>query len=189
MKDKLLELYERFFIHDGWKKAEFYKKHQWFHSQGEGCYIPVHISKRESYLISLGNNVWLTHGTSLINHDASVQVVKKAKGIDWLDKIEKIVIGDNVYVGNNAMILPGVTIGSNCIVGGGTVVTKDIPSNSVVAGNPGRFIRTFDEYADKCKSITEKYPWDKETPASELRKIREDYFWGKTSQETEETNS
>lgn len=118
MKDKLLELYERIFIHDGWKKAKFYKKHHYFHKQGNECYIPVHISKRESYLISLGNNVWLTHGSTLINHDASVQVVRKAKAIDWLDKIEKIVIGDNVYIGNNAMILPGVTIGSNCIIGG-----------------------------------------------------------------------
>lgn len=119
MKEIFWELCERFLIHDGWKKARFYKKHHYFHSQGENCYIPIHISRRESYLISLGNNVWLTHGTSLINHDASVQVVRKAKGIEWLDKIDKISIGDNVYIGNNSLILPGVTIGSNCIVGGG----------------------------------------------------------------------
>lgn len=87
----------------------------------------MHISKRESYLISLGDKVSLTHGTSFINHDASVQVVKKAKGINWLDKIDKIVIEDSVYVGNDSMILPGITIGSNCIVRKGTVVTKDIP--------------------------------------------------------------
>lgn len=176
--NRFLELYERFFIHDGWKKAKFYRRHHYFHSQGNDCYIPIHLLKRESYLLSLGDNVWLTYGTSVILHDASVQVVKKAKGIDWLDKINRIVIGDNVFIGNNAMILPGVTIGSNCIVGGGTVVTKDIPSNSVVAGNPGHVILSFDEYADKCKTITEKYPWKKETPATELRKLREEYFWG-----------
>lgn len=71
----------------------------------------------------------------LISHKSRCKCTSSKKGIDWLDKIEKIVIGDNVYVGNNAMILPGVTIGPNCIVGG-TVVTKNIPSNSVVAGNP-----------------------------------------------------
>ena len=177
MKDKIFEFYERFFIHDGWKKANFYKRHHYFHSQGKECYIPIHISKRESYLISLGDNVWITHGATLINHDASVQVVRKAKDLKWLDKIEKIMIGNNVFIGNNAMILPGVTIGSNCIVGGGAVVSKDVPDNSVVAGNPARFIRTFDDFAEKCIVNARKYSWNNDTPITKLRKIREKYFW------------
>ena len=41
--DRFLELYEHFLIHDGWKKAEFYKKHHYFHSQGDDCYIPIHL--------------------------------------------------------------------------------------------------------------------------------------------------
>lgn len=82
--NKLIELFGRFCIHGGWKKAEFYKKHNMFYRQGENCYISVYTPSRESYLILLGNNVWITHGVSLINHDASGQVVKRALNLPWV---------------------------------------------------------------------------------------------------------
>ena len=50
----------------------------------------------------------------------------------------------NVWIGANATILPGVTIGENAVVGAGSVVTKDVPDNAVVAGNPARLIRFLD---------------------------------------------
>ncbi len=50
-------------------------------------------------------------------------------------------IGDNCFIGNGAILLPGITIGNEVIVGAGSVVTKDVPSNSIVAGNPARVIR------------------------------------------------
>lgn len=50
-------------------------------------------------------------------------------------------IGDNVWIGGRAVINPGVTIGDNVVIGSGSVVTKDIPANSVVAGNPARVIK------------------------------------------------
>ena len=52
---------------------------------------------------------------------------------------------DNVWIGSGAIILGGVTIGKNSVIGAGTVVTKDVPANSLVVGNPGRVIRTLDE--------------------------------------------
>lgn len=55
--------------------------------------------------------------------------------------------------------------------GVGTVATKDIPLNSVVAENHGRVIRAFAEYADKCKAITDRYSWNKDTPVSKLKKL------------------
>jgi len=55
-----------------------------------------------------------------------------------------VTLGDNVWIGGKAMILPGVTIGDNVTIGAGSVVTKSIPSNSVVAGNPARIIRKLD---------------------------------------------
>ncbi|WP_276866657.1 DapH/DapD/GlmU-related protein [Bacteroides heparinolyticus] len=50
-------------------------------------------------------------------------------------------IGDNCFIGNGAILLPGITIGNEVIVGAGSVVTKDVPSNTIVAGNPARVIR------------------------------------------------
>ena len=58
-------------------------------------------------------------------------------------------IHDNVLIGCNTVILPGKTIGPNCVVGGGTVVCKDVPPNSVAAGNPLRVIGSFETFVDR----------------------------------------
>lgn len=76
-------------------------------------------------------------------HDAST---KKSLGYT---KIGKISIGDNVFIGANSTILPGITIGNNSIVGANSVVTKDIPENVVVAGNPAHVICSLEEYLKK----------------------------------------
>ena len=56
-----------------------------------------------------------------------------------------IVIGDNVWIGANAVVLQGIAIGENSVVGAGSVVTKDVPANVVVAGNPAKIIRPIGE--------------------------------------------
>ena len=61
------------------------------------------------------------------------------------DVFGRVVIGDFVYLGNNALVMPGVTIGNNVLVAAGSVVTKSIPDNVVVAGNPAKYICTIDE--------------------------------------------
>ena len=62
-----------------------------------------------------------------------------------------ITVGDNVYIGNNVIILPGVNIGSNVVIGAGAVVSKDIPGNSLAVGVPAKVIKTADEYLEKLK--------------------------------------
>ena len=68
-----------------------------------------------------------------------------------MDKIGKIVVGNNCFIGHGAKIMPGVTIGDNVIVGACAIVTKDVPSNSVVAGIPARVICTIDDFYNKNK--------------------------------------
>jgi acetyltransferase-like isoleucine patch superfamily enzyme len=63
-----------------------------------------------------------------------------------LNVFGKIKIGNNVFIGINAIILPGVTIGNNVIIGAGSLVNSDIPDNSVVAGIPARIIKDIDSY-------------------------------------------
>ena len=63
-----------------------------------------------------------------------------------------IVLGSNVYIGNCAIVMGGVTIGDNVVIGAGAIVTKDIPSDSVAVGVPARVIETADEYLEKLKA-------------------------------------
>lgn len=66
-----------------------------------------------------------------------------------VDLFGPITVGDNVHIGNNAIIMPNVTIGSNCIIGCGAIVTKDIPDNSIAVGVPAHVIENIEEYAEK----------------------------------------
>ena len=99
----------------------------------------------EPYLIEIGNNCQITSGVKFFTHGGGASLRLELPDFDTFGKI---VIGNNVYIGNNSLIMPGVTIGDNVIIGAGSVVTKSIPSNCVVAGNPAKYIKDFKSYRD-----------------------------------------
>lgn len=103
-------------------------------------------------LIRIGNNVSITADVCILTHDFCSSVFRK-KYSDYLSGRSHVIIGDNVYIGQKAIILRGVTIGDNVIIGAGAVVTKDIPSNVVVAGVPAKVICSLDEYYQKRKTV------------------------------------
>ncbi len=74
---------------------------------------------------------------------------------------EKTIVEENVSIGANTTILPGMKIGRNSLIGAGTVVTKDIPSNSVVVGNPGRIIKKVDKLSCHKNFFKKPYEWRK----------------------------
>lgn len=117
---------------------------------GSGCRIYINSFGSEPFLITIGNNVTITSGVRLITHDGSTWLVRE-DGIRY-QKFLPIVIGDNVFIGLNSIVMPGVSIGSNVVVGAGAVVTKDIPDNSVCAGNPAKYICSYQEYDSKVRS-------------------------------------
>lgn len=98
-------------------------------------------------MIQIGNNGTIVPFAYILAHDAST---KRALGYT---KIGSVVIEDNVFIGSRSMIMPGVTIGSNSIVVSCSVVTKCIPPDSVVAGNPTKIICTFNSYILKNKDM------------------------------------
>lgn len=103
----------------------------------------------EPWIITIGSNVHITDGVRFITHDGGTLLYRNQ--VPDLEITKPIVVGNNVYIGTNAIILPGVTIGNNVVIGAGAVVTKDIPDNSVAVGVPARVIKTADEYLEKLK--------------------------------------
>jgi acetyltransferase-like isoleucine patch superfamily enzyme len=104
----------------------------------------------EPWLISIGDNVYITAGCQFITHDGSTLILRKE--VPDLELTAPISIGNDVYIGLNTMILPGVHIGNRVIIGAGSVVVKDIPDNSVAAGVPARVIKSVDTYLESAKS-------------------------------------
>lgn len=118
---------------------------------GENCAIDISASfGSEPYLISIGNHVRINEDVQFITHDGGVWVLRAMKeAYKDIDLFGRVKVGDNVHIGTRAIIMPGVTIGSNCIIGCGAIVTRDIPDNSVAVGIPARVIECIEEYERK----------------------------------------
>lgn len=103
----------------------------------------------EPWIITLGDNVHITNGVNFITHDGGTLLFRGE--IPDLEITAPIVIGNDVYIGNNVTLLPGVTVGNRVVIGASAIITKDIPDNSVVVGVPARVVETVDEYLEKIK--------------------------------------
>ena len=133
----------------------------------QGCYIdPTHC-----FLIEIGNNVTFSIRVTVMAHDAST---KKILGYT---KIGRVTVGDNVFVGANTTILPGVHIGNNVVIGAGSVVTRSIPDNTVAAGNPAKIICSLEEYRNKWETservFDKSYRFSKTLTSEKIREMRE----------------
>ena len=104
----------------------------------------------EPYLVTLGNHVTVTSGVKFVTHDGGVWVFRDE--YPNMDVFGPIVVEDNVFIGINSILLPGVRVGHNSVIGAGSVVTHSIPPGSVAAGVPAKVIKSIDKYRDKVNA-------------------------------------
>jgi acetyltransferase-like isoleucine patch superfamily enzyme len=119
-------------------------------SIGKRCKISSHTFICEG--VTVEDNVFIGHGVMFIND--SYPRATAANGslqteADW--KVERTVIRKGASIGSGATILSNITVGENAIVGAGSVVTKDVPANSIVAGNPAKFLRSIEQITEVSK--------------------------------------
>ena len=113
-------------------------------------YVPTKtlIDEQYPWMISIGNHVRITEGVKILTHDYSWSVLKNYRG-GVFGASGIVEIGDNVFIGMNAIIERNVKIGNNVVIGAGSIVTKDCEENSVYAGVPAKRIMNIDEFLMK----------------------------------------
>lgn len=103
------------------------------------------------WMVRIGNNVTITSGVVILTHDYGWSVMKVAYG-DIIGNARPAMIGDNVFIGMNTMVLGGGKIGNNVIIGANSTVSGEIPDNCVAAGNPAKVICSLADYKEKRES-------------------------------------
>ncbi|MDG4554671.1 MAG: acyltransferase [Candidatus Competibacter sp.] len=178
--------YKRFCNPGGDEWAAWLKRRGVLYAIGEHCSIQTNVTIADPTYTRLGNNVRLT-GCTLFGHDGSVNMLNRAYGLK-LDRVGKIDIRDNVFIGHGAIILPGVTIGPNAIVAAGSVINRDVPPGSIVAGTPARVVGDIDRLVARLRQDTARLPWADILARrdgafdlalqNELDRVRIPYFFG-----------
>lgn len=144
----------KLFFRNGFQRAAWTKKHHYFKKQGDNCYFNIVNFNTEPYLISFGDNVVVATGVKFITHDVTSFVFSNMEPDKvWKGRTGEIRIGNNVFIGANALILYDVNIGDNVIIAAGAVVTKDVPCNTIVGGVPAKPIGHFSDYMEKCRRL------------------------------------
>lgn len=105
---------------------------------GENFYSNVNCVILDGAKVKFGDNVFVAPNCGFYTAGHPLDVKQRTAGLEYA---KPITIGNNVWIGAQVCVMPGVTIGDNCVIGGGSVVTKDIPANSLAYGNPCRVIR------------------------------------------------
>ena len=110
----------------------------------------ITIDRQRPWMLEIGDYCKITKGTTILTHDYSRSVLRYYYH-DIVGESGKTIVGNNVFIGMNSIILMGAKIGSNVIIGAGSVVSGNIPDNVVVAGNPAKIIMTLDQFYEKRK--------------------------------------
>ena len=148
-----IQKFHFFLIMDGVKRAKYLKKKNILRGIGKNCLFQSRNFPMDPKCVLIHDNVTIAAKVDFVTHDAIRHVLSYKYKKDYDMNLGCIEIMDNVFIGLGTIIMPNVRINENVIVAAGSVVTKDIPSNSVVAGVPARVIGTFDDLNSKREKI------------------------------------
>ena len=119
----------------------FYCDYGYNISVGRNFYANFNLVILDEAKVIFGDNVFIAPGCGFYTAGHPVDAGERNKGLEYA---RPITVGNNVWIGAQVCVLPGVTIGDNCVIGAGSVVNRDIPANSVAVGNPCRVVKKID---------------------------------------------
>lgn len=105
---------------------------------GENFFANFNLTILDEAEVRMGDNVFIGPNVSIYTACHPLDAERRDKGVEWA---EPVTIGNSVWIGGGVTIVPGVTIGNRVVIGAGSVVTRDVPDDCVVAGNPARVIK------------------------------------------------
>ncbi|MCZ2723143.1 sugar O-acetyltransferase [Marinomonas sp. 15G1-11] len=123
---------------EAWIESPFHCDYGYNIRFGKGFYINHGCTLLDAALITFGDNCLLAPGVVISTAGHPLDATERASGLEFA---KAITIGNDVWFGANVTVCPGVTIGNNVVIGAGSVVTKDLPSNTVCVGSPAKVIR------------------------------------------------
>lgn len=143
---------------------------------GDNCSIAPTSLGTEPYLVRIGNHVTIALGVTFITHDGGCWLFREE--IPDIQAFGPIVIEDNCVIGQNAALFPNITIGTNSIVGAGSIVISDVPPNTIVIGIPARPFGSVEKYKEKCVQR-----WSEQKPPDSIIDAGETWWTSKHFEE------
>lgn len=132
----------------------------------QGCHVGVrtkfhgrkNVDLTRPWLISIGDDVTITDDVMFLAHSHDWSVLRNYyRNPMIIGSAGKVTVGNNVFIGSRTIVCMGVSVGDNCIIGAGSIVTQDIPSNSVAYGAPARVVKSLEEhYFQRKARITDE---------------------------------
>lgn len=133
----------------GFDKIKFFRKHNIFNELGNKVLYQPRTLPNNPQLIKIHNNVKIAADVIFYEHDVINSVFENIDNKQYITHIAPVEIFDNVFIGGKSIIVGGVKIGPNSIIGAGSVITKDVPEGTIVAGNPAKIVGSFEELHKK----------------------------------------
>ena len=170
------------FQRGGRARADYIRRKHLYGAMGTGCSIVKRKIPLYANLIRIGNNVHIASNVSFLTHDVTHRLLNQLDPEHPVrEHVGCIEVGNNVFIGSGVHILNNTKIGSNVIIGTCSIVTRDIPDNSVIAGVPARVIGRFDDFVAKMR--IEPYPAELEPKAQEASPELAAFLWAKFDRE------